>query len=99
MKIKAKKSRMFEESERSLQEFLKDEDGFVSRESILKAGAVVVASVGAIGAVSDMLFACTTSTVHSNSITVVYQNNPGGHCSEPEQVLQHSNHSNTHCSY
>ena len=92
---------MFEEGERSLQEFMKDEDGFVSRESILKAGAVVVASVGAIGAVSDMLFAreCTPSTVHTNSIVVAFQNNPGGHCAEPEQVLQHSNYTSSHCSY
>ena len=68
---------------KSLGELMKDEDGFVSKENILKVGLSTVAALGVVGALTEQSHA-----QHTNSVVV----NPSGTCAN------HSNH-NSHSSY
>lgn len=66
---------------KSLSELMKDEDGFVSKENILKVGLSTVAALGVVGLLSDQSHAQIT---HTNNTVV----DPGGQCAN------HTNHSN-----
>lgn len=47
---------------RSLNALMKDEDGFVSKENILKIGLTTVASLGVVGMLTDQAHATYTHT-------------------------------------
>jgi hypothetical protein len=51
---------------KSLGELMKDEDGFVSKETILKVGLSTVAALGIVGALTDITSGQVT---HNNVIT------------------------------
>ena len=53
---------------KSLGELMKDEDGFVSKETILKVGLSTVAALGMTGALTDMGQAGHYSASHDNRI-------------------------------
>ena len=57
---------------KSLDELMKDEDGFVSKETILKVGLSTVAALGIAGALTD--FTSGQSATHTNTV----QTNPPG---------------------
>jgi len=85
---------------KTLKDFMADEDGFVSKETILKVGLATVAGVGMLGALSGAA-AKTTHTSHaSHNNTVTYPTSSNmAEC--PAYVQDHSNvpgHSN-HESY
>ncbi|MBF0485613.1 MAG: hypothetical protein HQL16_03760 [Candidatus Omnitrophica bacterium] len=59
---------------KSVKDFLADEDGFVSKETILKVGLTTVAGIGMLGAMSSVGNAGHTNhTSHSNALA---SNNP-----------------------
>ena len=68
---------------KSLGELMKDEDGFVSKENILKVGLSTVAALGVVGALTEQSHAQHTNTVVLGG---------GGTCAN------HTNH-NSHSSY
>jgi hypothetical protein len=51
---------------KSLGELMKDEDGFVSKETILKVGLSTVAALGVAGALTDI---SSGQVAHSNGLT------------------------------
>ena len=61
---------------KSLGELMKDEDGFVSKETILKVGLSTVAALGITGGLTDIASGADKST-HSNSIRI--ENNCANH--------------------
>jgi len=54
---------------KSLGELMKDEDGFVSKETILKVGLSTVAALGIVGALTDITSAQSNQSTHNNVIT------------------------------
>ena len=63
---KNKKSKLIKKTAplvKSLGELMKDEDGFVSKETILKVGLSTVAALGAVGVFSEVAQAQHTNTV------------------------------------
>lgn len=72
---------------KSLGELMKDEDGFVSKGTILKVGLATVAALGVAGAMTDI--SSSAVTTHRNVIS-----NPGA---DPNCVV-HTNVT-THTSY
>jgi hypothetical protein len=69
---------------KSLGELMKDEDGFVSKENILKVGLSTVAALGVVGALTET----QAQVVHTNAVVP----DPGQPCAN------HTNHS-SHTSY
>ncbi len=69
---------------KSLGELMKDEDGFVSKETILKVGLSTVAALGMTSALTDI----SSSQTHTNSVV------PG----VPDNCATHTNIT-THSSY
>jgi hypothetical protein len=70
---------------KSLGNLMKDEDGFVSKQTILKVGLSTVAALGVVGAMTDISSGDTVS--HNNTVT------PNG-----TNCVQHTNIT-THSSY
>lgn len=68
---------------KSLGDLMKDEGGFVSRETILKVGLSTIAALGVAGAVSDM----SSAQSHTNSIAPA-----GGDCVNHTNVTTHSSY-------
>ncbi|MBF0594796.1 MAG: hypothetical protein HQL22_07495 [Candidatus Omnitrophica bacterium] len=75
---------------KSLKGFVMDEDGFVSKETILKVGLATVAGMAALGAATNAGAADHAS--HTNNVGVP-QNEASGNC-----CYQHTN-TVTHASY
>ena len=78
---------------KSLGELMKDEDGFVSKETILKVGLSTVAALGAVGALTDIASAeqgpGNHNSTHSNSIT---PHNPPDNCASHTNVTTHTSY-------
>jgi hypothetical protein len=70
---------------KSLGEFMKDEEGFVSKENILKVGLSTVAALGAAGALTDL---ASGQTTHRNSIVT----GPDDACVTHTNVTTHSSY-------
>ncbi|MCC6759457.1 MAG: hypothetical protein IT395_07535 [Candidatus Omnitrophica bacterium] len=65
---------------KSLGELMKDEDGFVSKENILKVGLSTVAALGIVGSLAENSQAVhTNSTNLDTSGTCVYHTNHESH--------------------
>ena len=75
---------------KSLGELMKDEDGFVSKETILKVGLSTVAALGIAGALTDI---SSGQTTHTNATQT--------HTDNSEIAPNCANHTNftTHTSY
>ncbi len=69
---------------KSLGELMKDEDGFVSKETILKVGLSTVAALGIAGALTDITSGQTT---HNNVITTNNTN-----CANHTNVTTHTSY-------
>ena len=67
---------------KSLRELIKDEDGFVSKETILKVGLSTVAALGVTSAL-------TTDTAFSQHTNVVV---PSGNCANHTNITTHSSY-------
>lgn len=79
---------------KSLGELMKDEDGFVSKETILKVGLSTVAALGVTGALTDVGSGNQLNqTTHTNMIQTHNQN-----IKVPVNCAQHTNVT-THTSY
>lgn len=70
---------------KSLGELMKDEDGFVSKETILKVGLSTVAALGMVSAVTDI---SSGQVTHTNTVSTV----------PPASCVNHTNVT-THTSY
>ncbi|MDE2221567.1 MAG: hypothetical protein KGK03_00670 [Candidatus Omnitrophica bacterium] len=71
MKKTTKKSKIIQKTTplvKSLGELIKDEDGFVSKETILKVGLSTVAALGVVGAMTDISSGQNTAT-HTNTLS------------------------------
>ncbi|MBL8014021.1 MAG: hypothetical protein JNN05_09260 [Candidatus Omnitrophica bacterium] len=89
--MKSKKNNKIEKKKsvpliKSLGEMMKDEDGFVSKENILKVGLSTVAALGVSSALSEM----SSSQVSHNNTVVPH--------SPPDTCVDHTNIT-THTSY
>ena len=71
---------------KSLGELMKDEDGFVSKETILKVGLSTVAALGIAGALTDITSGQTT---HNN---VVSAGHPSPNCVQHTNVTTHTSY-------
>jgi hypothetical protein len=71
---------------KSLGDLMKDEDGFVSKETILKVGLSTVAGLGVAGALTDF---ASGQTTHSNTVTA---HNPADNCVTHTNVTTHSSY-------
>lgn len=65
-KTKNKTARKAAPLAKSLGKLMKDEDGFVSKETILKVGLSTVAALGVAGALTDVT---SGSVTHQNTVT------------------------------
>ncbi|MEI7998753.1 MAG: hypothetical protein WCH62_04530 [Candidatus Omnitrophota bacterium] len=72
---------------KSLGELMKDEDGFVSKETILKVGLSTVAALGIAGALTDI--SSGDSVAHTNSVA---PHNPPDNCAVHTNVTTHSSY-------
>lgn len=84
-KIKAKAVKKEIPLTKSLGALMKDEDGFVSKETILKVGLSTVAALGVAGALTDLTSGQTTT--HSNVITP-----NGSNCATHTNITTHSSY-------
>ena len=71
---------------KSLGELMKDEDGFVSKETILKVGLSTVAALGIAGALTDITSGTDTIT-HTNAIATNNTN-----CAAHTNVTTHASY-------
>ena len=72
---------------KSLGELMKDEDGFVSKETILKVGLSTVAALGVAGALTDLGASPSQDTArHTNAVT------PSGNCAFHTNVTTHTSY-------
>lgn len=69
---------------KSLGELMKDEDGFVKKETIFKVGLSTVAALGVAGVLSDI-----SSAQHTNVVT---PNLPANNCVNHTNVTTHSSY-------
>ncbi len=86
-KIKSKAVKKATPMTRSLGELMKDEDGFVSKETILKVGLATVAALGVVGAMTDISSGDTTS--HTNTVT---PGSPTPNCAAHTNITTHSSY-------
>ena len=70
---------------KSLGELMKDEDGFVSKETILKVGLSTVAALGVAGVLSDI----SSGQTHTNVVT---PNAPADNCVNHTNVTTHASY-------
>jgi len=82
-KSKAKNSSKKLSAKKSLSELIKDEDGFVSKKTILKVGLSTVAALGVVGAGG---ITSADHTNHANNIT------PSGNCVNHQNITTHSSY-------
>lgn len=82
-KIKSKVTKNKVPLTKSLGELMKDEDGFVSKETILKVGLSTVAALGIAGALTDT----SSGQTHTNSIAT-----NGTNCAQHTNVTSHSSY-------
>lgn len=66
---------------KNLGELIKDEDGFVSKETILKVGLSTVAALGMASVLSD-----TAHSQHTNTVV------PSGNCAVHTNITTHSSY-------
>jgi hypothetical protein len=71
---------------KSLGDLMKDEDGFVSKETILKVGLSTVAALGVAGALTDV---SSGQVTHTNSIA---SGTPSANCATHTNVTTHSSY-------
>jgi hypothetical protein len=90
MALKKKKPLKQESIVKSLKGFVKDEDGFVSKDTILKVGLSTVVGMAALGVATDAAAADHTSHQNSLDSTIAAPGAP--------ECLQHTN-TVTHASY
>ena len=84
--IKKKKNKAIKKTvplTKSLGEMMKDEDGFVSKETILKVGLSTVAALGAAGVLTDI---ASGQTTHTNTIAA---GTPSPNCATHTNVTTH----------
>lgn len=87
-----KKSKVIKKSiplAKSLGELMKDEDGFVSKETILKVGLSTVAALGVAGALTDI----ASGQTHTNMIQTHADNSDiTTNCAQHTNVTTHSSY-------
>ncbi|MCF7870314.1 MAG: hypothetical protein K9M01_04270 [Candidatus Omnitrophica bacterium] len=86
----AKKKKKFNNFKKSLNSFVKDEDGFVSKKTILRVGLGTVSALGVMGSLSSAVAGHTSHGVHSNAQSIVEEPVPGTSCYKIG--AQHSSH-------
>jgi hypothetical protein len=75
---------------KSLGELMKDEDGFVSKETILKVGLSTVAALGVAGALTEI---SSGQTTHTNVIQTSADNSQvNANCANHTNVTTHSSY-------
>ena len=72
---------------KSLGQLMKDEDGFVSKETILKVGLSTVAALGIAGALTDI--SSGDSTTHTNTIA---PGAPSANCAQHTNITTHTSY-------
>ncbi len=96
MKNKKKIVLKSENIKKTLKDFVADEDGFVSKETMLRVGLSTVAGIGVLGAMSDACAWHSNTTTHTNLMTFSTGTGAGG-CIVPEAAA-HANAA-VHCSH
>ena len=89
-KIKSKAIKKTVPLTKSLGELMKDEDGFVSKETILKVGLSTVAALGIAGALTDI---SSGQTTHNNVIQTHANNSTiDPNCAQHTNVTTHTSY-------
>lgn len=71
-----KKNKKFNNLKKSIKNFIKDEEGFVTKENILKVGIGTISALGIIGAASNSF----GGTTHTNTSGLVQEPIPNTQC-------------------
>lgn len=58
----------FNNFKKAIRDFIKDEDGFVSKENILKIGLGTISALGILGSLSNIYAGHTNHNSHSNTL-------------------------------
>ena len=90
-KIKSKAIKKTSPLAKSLGELMKDEDGFVSKETILKVGLSTVAALGIASVLSETSSAdlsVVNLSSHNNALIV----DPSTHCANHTNVTTHTSY-------
>ena len=90
-KIKSKVIKKTSPLVKSLGELMKDENGFVSKETILKVGLSTVAALGIASVLSETASAdlsVVNVSTHNNALNV----DPGTHCANHTNVTTHTSY-------
>jgi hypothetical protein len=67
--MKKTSKKKFTRAKKNLHSFIKDEDGYVSKENILKIGLGTISALGVLGGMSNAYAAHSNHPSHSNSLT------------------------------
>lgn len=67
--MKKNSKKKFIRVKKNLYSFIKDEDGYVSKENILKIGLGTISALGVLGAMSNAYAAHSNHPSHANSLT------------------------------
>ena len=89
--VAVKKKKRFNNIKKSIKDFIKDEEGFVSKENILKIGLGTISAIGILGSLSNSFAGHTSHGSHNNSTFVDQQPISGTNCYK--LVGSHANHS------
>jgi hypothetical protein len=93
-----KKSKKFNNIKKNIKEFMKDEEGFVSKDNILKVGLGTISALGIIGSLSTSFAGQHSNhTSHNESNYLIQDWIPGTNCykigAEHTNHPSHVNHS------
>lgn len=75
-----KKRRKFNNLKKSIKDFIKDEEGFISKDKILKIGLGTISALGIIGSLSNSFAGHTNHASHNNTNFLTQQQVPGTNC-------------------
>ncbi len=95
----AQKQSKYKNFEKSLKDFIKDEDGFVSKKSILRVGLGTIAAMGVLGSMNPAFGDHFSHNVHVNDDGFIgVEDVPGTQCRRVT-MTGHVNHDLDHMSH
>ena len=70
--MKKNSKKRFDRAKKNLRNFMKDEDGYVSKENILKIGLGTISALGALGGMTNAYAGHANHPSHANALSSPY---------------------------
>ncbi len=101
MKKKKNGRKKFNNFKKTIKDFIRDEEGYINKENILKIGLGTISALGVLSSMLDLSVAAHSShNAHVNQPYVEQQPVAGTQCYRFVAVHgSHASHANTHSSY